>query len=235
MQWSRDSALLAIAFSTPDGRGEVLVVDASGAERARLPEARGHLTKSVSFSADGRLLATTRWGFDSVDPTQMPATIWDWERGKVVNRVDASAEFVEFAPSGDLIATSRPVEGIADVWDAHTGQRTATLPASAHVLDLAFDATGTRLATAHSDGTIRLWDPRTGVQTLVLHGDGDRVETVAFSPDGSRLASLGGTGIVRVWALDLDDLIGIANDKLTRGFSEDECRQYLHLERCPDA
>ena len=49
------------------------------------------------------------------------------------------------------------------------------------------------------------------------------------------LASIGDDGIARVWALDLDDLIAIANDRLTRGFSEDECRQYLHLERCPDA
>ena len=34
---------------------------------------------------------------------------------------------------------------------------------------------------------------------------------------------------------DLDDLIAIANERLTRGFTDDECRQYLHLERCPAA
>jgi WD40 repeat protein len=235
MQWSRDGALLAVSFSAPGRGGEVVVVDASGAELARLPEVRDHVTNSVSFSADGRLLATTRWGVDAVDPTRMPATIWDWERGEVVRRIDASAEFVEFDPAGALIVTSRPVEGVADVWDAVSGRRTATLTASAHVLDLAFDATGTRLATAHADGTIRLWDPRSGVQTLVLQGSGDPVDNVSFSPDGSRLASREDTGIVRVWALDLDDLIGIATSKLTRAFSEDECRQYLHLERCADA
>jgi hypothetical protein len=27
--------------------------------------------------------------------------------------------------------------------------------------------------------------------------------------------------------------VAIANDRLTRGFTDDECRQYLHLERCP--
>ena len=40
-------------------------------------------------------------------------------------------------------------------------------------------------------------------------------------------------GIVRVWALDLDDLIAIAHDRLTRTLSDDECRHYLHRERCP--
>ena len=59
---------------------------------------------------------------------------------------------------------------------------------------------------------------------------------VVFSPDGSKLASIcEADGLVRVWALDLDDLITIATDRLTRTLDDDECRQYLHLERCPDA
>ena len=120
----------------------------------------------------------------------MPATIWDWRRGEVVDRVGTSAELVEFDPTGGLIATSRPVEGVADVWDARTGRRAATLTASAHVLDIAFDASGTRLATAHADGSIRLWDPETGVQDLVLHSDDHEARSVAFSPDGSMLVSM---------------------------------------------
>jgi WD40 repeat protein/DNA-binding SARP family transcriptional activator len=235
MTWSRDSALLAIAFGTTGRPGRVVVVDHSGAQVATLKEARGHHPRSVSFSADGRFLATTRWGYESVDPTLMPATIWDWERGEVVDRVDTSAELVEFDPTGALIATSRPVEGVADVWDARTARRIATLIASAHVLDIAFDASGTRLATAHADGSIRLWDPQTGVQDLVLHGDDHEARSVAFSPDGSMLVSLDDSGVARVWALDLHDLVDIAHARLTREFSEDECRQYLHLERCSDA
>jgi hypothetical protein len=37
---------------------------------------------------------------------------------------------------------------------------------------------------------------------------------------------------VRVWALDLDELVEIAEDELTRGFTDEECRQYLHQSRC---
>jgi WD40 repeat protein len=59
------------------------------------------------------------------------------------------------------------------------------------------------------------------------------VKSVAFSPDGSKLVSWGVDGVVRVWALDLDDLMGIAKRGLTRHLSDADCQQYLHVQRCP--
>ena len=56
---------------------------------------------------------------------------------------------------------------------------------------------------------------------------------MVFGPDGSKLASVGEDGLVHVWALDLDDLIAMATERLTRTLSDDECRQYLHVDRCP--
>jgi len=38
-----------------------------------------------------------------------------------------------------------------------------------------------------------------------------------------------------VWALDLDDLIEIAHENVTRDLTDEECRAYLHLEQCPSA
>ncbi|HEX5969885.1 MAG TPA: WD40 repeat domain-containing protein, partial [Intrasporangium sp.] len=235
MAWSSNGDLLAVAISPDDGPGQVRVMDESGAEVARLEEEPGQYIRTLSFNRDGTLLAMTRSGITTIDPTRMPVTIWDWKRDEVVRRIDASAELVTFDPQGALIASSRRVEGVADVWDARSGQRVATLTASAHVLDLAFNATGTRLATTHSDGTIRLWDPRTGAQTLVLYSADEEVDSVGFSPDGSMLASSGASGIVHVWTLDLDVLMDIAKARLKRGFSEEECRVYLHLTRCASA
>ncbi|HLA92388.1 MAG TPA: hypothetical protein VJO36_02485 [Actinomycetota bacterium] len=40
-------------------------------------------------------------------------------------------------------------------------------------------------------------------------------------------------GEIRVWAVDIDDLLEIARRNVTRSLSEEECRQYLHLESCP--
>jgi WD40 repeat protein len=122
--------------------------------------------------------------------------------------------------------------GSVDIWDSATGAHIATLAGSTGVVDLAFSSDGSRLATASHDGTVRIWDPSSGEQLLILHGHDATVSSVAFSPDGSRLASVGVDGTVRIWALDPDDLVEIAERGLTRTLTDDECRQYLHTDTC---
>ncbi len=53
---------------------------------------------------------------------------------------------------------------------------------------------------------------------------------LAFSPDGTRLAYAAADGTVRVLALDIDDLIHLARSRLTRSWTPEECRTYLHGE-----
>ena len=67
----------------------------------------------------------------------------------------------------------------------------------------------------------------------MLRGSGCSADDVAFSPDGTTLASTT-CGGVRIWALDIDDLLGIAGENVTRTLTDEECRQYLHLDRCAE-
>lgn len=232
VDWSPSGEHLAALVIASDDGGAVTVLDRTGETVATLHEQSGQKVTSVRFSADGRRLVTTREGLDRVVPGEMHVTVWDWETGDIVSTIDTSAAMVAIDPTGRTIATSRRVETKVDVWDASTGDRLATLAAPVQVTAVEFSADGARIATAHTDGSSRVWEVATGVQQLSLAETGVEVVALAFSPDGMKLASNDADGVTRVWALDVDDLVAIAEDRRTRGFTDDECRQYLHRSGC---
>ena len=59
--------------------------------------------------------------------------------------------------------------------------------------------TGTALASASLDRTVRVWDAASGREMRTLEGHTDRVFGVAFSPDGKRIASASFDQTVKVW------------------------------------
>src|SRR5579883_1107549 len=64
---------------------------------------------------------------------------------------------------------------------------------------LAFSPDGTTLASACRDGSIVLWNPRTGKAKVVITGHDGSANSVAFSPDGLTLASGGDDRTLRLW------------------------------------
>jgi WD40 repeat protein len=254
--WSPDGDVLAISTATftPDAdvgfpftNGEpalradwsVAIVDRSGREVAFLPAEEPFVQiLSLGFTPDGERLLGSRSPWLPFDAHRGQAAIWNWEDGQLERSIDTGGERAVLSPRGDLVvSTPRTYDTgsqVAEVWDWETGQHLQTLAGhSGSVTRAAFDPGGSRVATASTDGTVRLWDPRTGELQLVLRGHMGRVGSVAFSPDGSRLATVSVDGTVRVWALDLDELIEVAENGLTRSLTDGECRQYLHTERCP--
>jgi len=57
---------------------------------------------------------------------------------------------------------------------------------------VAFSPDGSLLASASTDMTVRLWDPKTRQLLQILQRHSHPVHAVAFSPDGSLLASASG-------------------------------------------
>ena len=225
----------AVAFS-PDGE---FLVTAGWGGTAKIIDRSGHVIRvlqeedpefplfDVRFSPDGLLVAT------SGDPEHGSShvSIWDWERGEVVRTIDANASSLDFDPSGSRIATAGP-EGV-EIWNVESGPPVSVLQGQlGGVTDVAFSPDGSHVATAGEDGTVRLFEAGTGVQQLVLRGSGCGVFGVNFSPDGTKLASTSCDG-VRIWALDIDDLLEIARREVPRALTDEECRQYLHMDLCP--
>ena len=86
----------------------------------------------------------------------------------------------------------------------------------------AFDLQGKLLATAASDGMIKLYDAAAGRHIMTLQGHTHHVLSVAFSPDGNRLASSSVDGSVRIWDTTTGrETLRLRGDVIELAFSPD--------------
>ena len=162
--------------------------------------------RSVSFSPDGRLVATA-----SRDGT---ARLWEVASGQPVGEPltghTAAIWDLSFSPDGRLVATAS-VDGTARLWEVASGQPVGE-PLTGHTAPLhgvAFSPDGRLVATASDDGTARLWEVASGQPVgEPLTGHTDLVHGVAFSPDGGLVATASSDGTARLWEVASGQPVG---------------------------
>jgi WD40 repeat protein len=215
----------ALAFS-PDGETLAAVADYGVATIWDVPSRSlrhgpfpvASYAIGVSLSADGRMLATAGDG---------GVTLWDVATGAELGHIgDGSTGDVAFSPTEPLVAFVREGflrEGqeIAEIWDATRRSRIATLQIAARDQEyflgwaIAFSPDGRMLATPGIDGSVQLWDVRSGKLVRRLEQNvGTAVLSLEFSPDGETLAISGGEPFASLWDVATGTQIG---SRLTAG------------------
>jgi WD40 repeat protein len=115
------------------------------------------------------------------------------------------ARFQESRPgSRALVAGS---ERIVYVVDGKTGRETR-IAAPTTVWASAIDLTGERVATGHEDGSVYVWDARTGAQESRLPVAGSEIFALAFAPGGERIVAADADGRLHAWDLAAEDEVG---------------------------
>ncbi len=238
LAFSRDGKYLAAATV-----GDAKIYTPSGSRLLQTLSDSEHGMFRARFSSDGSLLATADYDdFANARPDRV--RIWDWREGRVLSviasRVNNIVFPLDFDPSGSRIVTIDP-QGRAEILDVRSEKLVARLQGEPGAInDFKFSPDGSLVATAGYDGAVGLFEADTGARRFVLPGPCP-VSHVSFSPDGTKLATtqgwpeehVPGCGAVRIWALDIDDLLQIAREKVTRPLTAEECRQYLNEDRCP--
>jgi WD40 repeat protein len=73
----------------------------------------------------------------------------------------------------------------------------------------AFSPDGSRIVTASSDTTARIWDAATAREIAVLRGHDKSVFSASFSPDGSRIITASSDKTARIWNAATGDQLAV--------------------------
>ncbi|MFC5379362.1 caspase, EACC1-associated type [Aquipuribacter nitratireducens] len=177
--------------------GSVAVWATSNGERQSLVCESGSPANAIAFSPDGERLA--------VATADGKVGLWRWRTRERLDlhthRSAMGATSLAFSPDGSTLAvvgggTESRLVGVPG--GAVTRLTEASRPYG-KAMSVAFSPHGRVLVTGGSDGTLRLWDARTGEQRLETKAHDNWVRGVAFHPRAGFVATGSDDRSVRLW------------------------------------
>ncbi len=153
-------------------------------------------TNCVEFTPDSQLFIT---GSIAQDRT---IKFWDANSLELVQTSPQQPGYINdlaVSNSGKLVAAVRNYVKVWDLFDSSVVQQIKG--PNLEINAIAISPDGNYVATANKEGTVMVFDTRTGQKTLTAEGHTGWVRTVAFSPDGKHLFSGAEDKMVKIWPL----------------------------------
>ncbi len=185
-------------LASVDGNGEVALWDATKPGGPRVLVGRGGAAGSAAFSPDGKTVAAMS--------DRRTLTSFDVASGKALAVLarGIEARSAAYGPDGSLLVTVETASdgaSIAVVRD-RVGAVVSTLRGHTFLINaVAITRDGKRVLTGASDGTIRVWDARSGDELRVLRSAAAGVWSIALAPDERRVAVAGQGNVVQIFDL----------------------------------
>ena len=185
----------------------------------------------AAFSPDARLVLVTAIG---------EAQLWDATTGDLVAELphdapeDDSGISTEvraaFSPNGSVVATS--AGSTIKLWSVPSGEVLAELMGhTGLIMDMAFSPDSRFLASGSRDRTVRVWKISSGELIDVIPAANGDVTAVDFSPNGRAIAFSSDDGTAAIYPavafLPYEELIEVADERISRDFTEQELSRYL--------
>jgi WD40 repeat protein len=153
----------------------------TGELKGELPRA-DRVIRTLTFSPDGQTIYSAG-GVSS-------ALVWDVQERVIRKQLPLQAEpwAVTISPDGGTLAAGTFAAGV-EFYDLVTGER--RIGNAKHQLVVAgmqFGGSGNLLVSSGDDGTVKLWDPRSGTLLASLDVGHGQVPCVAMSPDERYIA-----------------------------------------------